>query len=408
MSSHYPLLAAYSSIEKWQVSLYKDLHGAPEISLQEVATAQRIEDELARLGLQSQRIGETGIVVTIENGAGAHVLARADTDALPVTEATGLDYASENEGVMHACGHDGHVAALLGAVRLLVENKQSWSGTYTALFQPGEELAAGAQKMIDDGLTDKIARPDVVLGQHLMVDRAGDIKTMEGVALSAGDSIEITVHGRGAHGSMPHNSVDPVVLASSIVMRLQSVVSREIAPGTFAVVTVGAINAGSKSNIIPASATLLVNVRTYDEQVRAQVLDAIQRIVRAECEAAASPKEPEFKFYDQYPLTFNDAATTQKVTAAFTDYFGEGRVQPGQPVTASEDFSLIPQAFGVPYTYWFVGCTDPDVWEKAQTAGTVAQDIPANHNPGFAPVPQPTLQTATEAQVLAALAYFEG
>lgn len=398
------ILKQYATIEEWQTELYKHFHRHPELSLEETATAQRIEEELKTLGAEPQRIGETGVVAVIENGDGPVVLARADIDALPVTEATGLDYASQNEGVMHACGHDGHIASLLGAVRLMIENKDAWSGTYVALFQPAEELAKGARKMVDDQLTSKVPHPDVAFSQHLMVGEAGTISTMNGPVLSAGDSIKITLHGRGAHGYMPHNSVDTVVLAANVVLRLQTIVSREVEPGTFAVVTVGANNAGTKSNIIPDVAELLVNVRTYDNDVRNHVLTAIERVVRAECEASGSPKEPEFEYYDQYPLTENNAEVNAIVTDAFREAFGE-KLRAGSPATASEDFSVIPDAFGTPYDYWFVGCTDPQLWERAVEAGTVAQDIPANHNPGFAPVIQPTLETATGAQVVAALSY---
>jgi amidohydrolase len=207
-------------------------------------------------------MGGIGVVGVLTNGAGPTVLARADMDALPVTEDTGLPYSSEVAGVMHACGHDVHVSTLLGAVKLMADGRGAWSGTYIALFQPAEEVGAGSQAMVDDGLVTKVPRPDVVLAQHVMPMAAGTLATTAGPVLSAGDSLRITVHGKGAHGSMPHMSVDPVVLASSIVLRLQTVVSRETKPGDFAVVTVGALNAGATSNIIPDRATLLLNIRT--------------------------------------------------------------------------------------------------------------------------------------------------
>lgn len=404
MTSAQTILSQYKEIEDWQTQLYKHFHRYPEVSLQEFKTAERIEEELHGLDLKTQRIGETGVVAVIENGEGKTILARADIDALPVKEATGLEYSSENDGVMHACAHDGHISALLGAVKLLVENKDQWSGTYIALFQPAEELGSGAQKMVDDGLTEKLPHPDVVLGQHIMVGEAGKISTVNGPILSAGESLKITIHGRGAHGSMPHNSVDTVVLASTIVTRLQSIVSREIEPGVFAVVTVGAINSGSKSNIIPDTAELLLNIRTYSDEIREQIEKAIERIVKAECEAAGTPKEPEFEYYDQFPLTENDTDVNETVTHAFEEEFGD-KVQAGKPATASEDFSNIPNAFGAPYVYWFIHSTDPQKWEKAVKNGTVAQDVPSNHNPGFYPEIQPTLETATGAQVTAALAY---
>ncbi|WP_236866482.1 amidohydrolase [Brevibacterium daeguense] len=385
-----------------------ELHRTPELSMEEHRTAERIEGEIARLGLTCQRIGGTGVVAVIENGDGPTVLARADIDALPVSENTGLDYSSEVDGVMHACAHDMHTVALLGAAAALAENRAAWSGTYIALFQPGEETAAGAQAMVDDGLTEKLPAPDVALSQHVMPTEAGTIGTVVGPVLSAGDSVRITVHGRGAHGSMPHNAVDPVVLAASIVLRLQTIVSRETQPGEFAVVTVGASNAGFKSNIIPDRAELLLNVRTYDDAVRERVLASIERIVRGECEAAGSPHEPEFEYYDQFPLTRNDAEVTDTVTAAFTEHFGAERVYEATPVTASEDFSRIPDAFGVPYTYWTVGSVPAEKYRTALERGTVAQDIPANHSPFFAPAIDPTLETATRAHVVAAVAYLGG
>lgn len=391
----------------WQRELYQHFHRHPELSLQEHQTAERIERELTELGVKPLRIGGTGVVAVLENGEGATVLARADIDALPVAEDTGLDYASENPGVMHACGHDVHITALLGAVRLLQQNREAWSGTYIALFQPAEENAAGAQAMVDDGLVTQVPRPDVAFSQHVMATEAGTIGTTAGPVLSAGDSLKITVFGRGAHGSMPHNSVDPVVLAASIVLRLQTIVSREVQPGTFAVVTVGASNAGSKSNIIPDRAELLLNLRTYSTEVREQLIAAIERIVRGECQAAGSPQEPTFEYYDQFPLTDNDDDVTHRVTEAFTEAFGADRVYQTDPYTASEDFSRLPDAFGTPYTYWTVGSVDPQTYRSAVEKGTVGQDIPANHSPFFAPLMDPSLTTGTQAHLVAALAYLQ-
>ena len=392
----------------WQREVYKDLHRNPEVSLDEHKTADRIAAELEGLGLEVTRISATGLVAVIDNGTGPTVLARADIDALPVTEDTGLDFASEVDGVMHACGHDMHAAAMLGAVRLLKENQDAWSGTYIALFQPAEENAAGAKAMIDDGLTDKVPTPDVALAQHVMPLPAGKIFTAAGPVMSAGDSVKITVFGRGAHGSMPHLSVDPVVLAASIVLRLQTIVSRETEPGEFAVVTVGASNAGSKSNIIPDRAELLLNVRTYDTAVRKRVIASIERIVRGECEAAGTPKEPTFEYFDQFPLTDNSEAVNDTITEALTEFFGTEAVLEATPATASEDFSELPKAFGVPYAYWFVGSFDAEKYQAAEEAGTVLTDVPANHSPFFAPELEPTLEIATKAQVVGALAYLGG
>lgn len=312
---------------------------------------------------------------------------------------------SQIDGAMHACGHDMHVATLLGAVEVLATNKDSWSGTYIGLFQPAEETAQGAQAMLDDGLVDKIPTPEVALSQHVMPTEAGTIGTSAGPILSAGDSLKIIVYGRGAHGSMPHNAVDPVVLASSIVMRLQTIVSRETKPGEFAVVTVGALNAGSKSNIIADRAELLLNLRTYDPELRQRIMAAIERIVRAECEASGSPQEPEFEYYDQFPLTHNDPTVNEKVTEAFTQFFGSEAVYETKPYTASEDFSRIPDAFDIPYAYWFIGSVAPEKYRRALEQGTLSEDIPANHSPFFAPEIDPTLEIGVQTQVVAALAY---
>jgi hippurate hydrolase len=387
----------------WQEELYKHLHAHPELSFEEVQTRAEIRRRLEAFGFDVQEIGG-GVVGVLANGDGATVLFRADIDALPVTETTGLDYASTvvtatdpggtTVGVMHACGHDSHITAGLGAAELLSANRHTWSGTYIALFQPAEELGKGAQAMVDDGLVDKLPRPDVCLGQHVLTTPdAGHIGTRTGPVLSAANSIRITVHGKGSHGSMPHLGVDPVVVAASIVLRLQSVVSRVLAPDDFGVVTVGSIQAGAKANIIPDRAVLLVNVRAYDTAVREKIIGTIERIVRGECEAGGCPEEPEFDYFESYPLTDNDPAVTERVTRAFVEHFGPDRVHQLARVPASEDFSIIPDAFGVPYTFWGYGGFQPGM------------RVVPNHNPGFAPAIQPTLQTATEAIVAAALAY---
>ncbi|MGB7964237.1 MAG: amidohydrolase [Propionicimonas sp.] len=396
------VLAGLDSTGTWQEGLYVHLHENPELPLQEVETAAEITRRLDSYGFEVHQIGG-GVVGILANGDGPTVLFRADIDGLPVVEATGLPYASTKMavdasgatvGVMHACGHDVHITAGLGAAQLLASAMDAWSGTYIALFQPAEETAAGARAMVADGLVDRVPKPDVALAQHVLAaPPSGDVATAAGPVLSAGDSIRITVFGKGSHGAMPHLGVDPVVLAASIVMRLQVIVAREIAPSDFGVVTVGSLQAGSKSNIIPDRAVLLVNVRTYDMGVRDKVVAAIERIVRAECVAAGSPQEPTFEYYDQYPLTSNDAGVTDVVTAAFNRHFGAARVHHLNRVPASEDFSIIPDAFGVPYSYWGLGGFLPGM------------PVYPNHNPAFAPAIQPTLRTGTEAIVVAAMAY---
>ena len=412
MSDQSAVFDAVQEQLEWQREVYIDLHAHPELSMHETRTSGIIAERLEGFGFEVQRLGG-GVVGVLANGEGPVVMNRADFDALPVQEKTGLDYAStetttDEDGrtvaLMHACGHDMHVAALLGAAGAMAAHQEAWSGTFIALFQPGEEIAAGARSMVDDGLTEKVPAPEVVLGQHVMTHEAGTIGTKAGPILSAGDSIEITLHGSGAHGSMPHLSVDPVVLASTIVMRLQTVVSREIPPSSFAVLTVGSIQAGSKSNIIPATATLLLNMRTYDEDVRSTMITALERIVRGECEAAGCPQEPEFRYYDQYPLTDNDDDANAKVTEALRAQFGDAVFEQSQQ-TASEDFSIVPSAFGVPYAYWTVGGVSKERLEKAESSDDPADQIAPNHSPFFYPDIDPTLETGTKAHLAAALAW---
>jgi amidohydrolase len=407
------VLSGLATIRPWQEDLYRDVHAHPELPHQERRTAGVVAARLREDGCEvHEGVGGTGVVGVLRNGPGQTVLLRADMDALPVREETGLPYASVEvspEGVplMHACGHDVHVASLLGTVALMAASPHRWAGTLAAVFQPAEESADGARGMVDDGLARLVGTVDVAMAQHVLPMPAGVVGTRVGPVLSAADSMRITVHGRGAHGSMPQASVDPVVLAATIVVRLQTVVAREVAPGDTAVLTVGSIRAGTKSNVIPDSAELLLNVRTYDETTRAAVLEAIERIVRAECVASRSPREPEFELFDRYPLTDNDAAVTARVAQAFAGHFGD-RAVPLPQQSASEDFSDIPRALGAPYTYWGIGGTDPDLYRAAEVAGRVAQDVPVNHSSGFAPVIEPTLATGTEALVVACLEWLTG
>jgi len=399
--------------------LYRDLHAHPELSMQEHRTAAAAAAHLSTAGFDvTAGVGGTGVVGLLSNGEGPTVMLRADMDALPVREATDLPYASRatatdadgNEvPVMHACGHDMHVAWLAGATALLAATRDAWQGTVLAVFQPAEETAQGARAMIADGLFARFPKPQVILGQHVMPGPAGAIRYRPGTTQAAADSLQIRLFGRGAHGSMPESSVDPVVMAAATVMRLQTVVSREIAAAEAAVVTVGALQAGTKDNVIPDEALLKLNVRTFDEQVRARVLDAIRRIVEAEAAASGAPQAPEITMTDHYPLTVNDPDRTARVASALDAHFGTVAVRElPAPISASEDFGSFGTGWGVPSVFWYIGGTDPDTYRRAEEAGRVAQDIPVNHNARFAPVIHPTLETGVQAMSVAALDAFVG
>jgi amidohydrolase len=408
------LLDGLEGLRPWHEAFYQDLHRNPELSYAETRTAGLIADRLAELGYEVHPgIGPTGLVGVLRNGDGRTVLARADMDALPVLETTDLPYRStatvtgadgRATPVMHACGHDMHVTCLLAVAQLLADHVTAWTGTFIALFQPAEEVGSGARSMVDGGLADVIPTPDVALGQHVMGLPYDTVGARSGPAMSAADSIRITVHGRGSHGSMPHAGVDPIVLASTIVLRLNMIVSRELPPGDFGVVTVGSFQAGSKSNIIPGQAVLLVNVRSYDERTRARQLAAIERIVDAECAASGSPQPAEFEYYDRFPLTENTPAIYDHVSAAFAAHFGDKAIEVARS-TGSEDFSDIPNALGVPFLFWFWGGFHPDVYAQAEREGRLSEVIPANHNGNFAPVMAPTMRTGITAMTVATMSY---
>ncbi|TAN21550.1 MAG: amidohydrolase [Acidobacteria bacterium] len=385
--------------------IYKDLHTHPELSMQETRTAGVAAEKLRAAGYKvTSGVGKTGVVGLLENGAGPEVMLRADMDALPVTEATGLAYASTTPGVMHACGHDMHVAWLIGAATLFAQARDQWHGTLMATFQPAEETAAGAQAMIDDGLFRRFPKPNVVLGQHVMSMPSGTVAGRAGATTSAADSLEIRLFGRGAHGSMPEASVDPVVMAASVVLRLQTIVSREVAANDAVVVTIGALQAGTKENVIPDEAVIKLNVRTFDEGVRQHVLAAITRIVNAEAAASGAPRPPEIKPLDRYPLVRNDPQATQRVEEALRQHFGADRVRDTKPTMASEDFGSFGSEWGVPSVFWFVGGIDAAAYAQAEKEGKLGT-IPVNHSPHFAPVLHPTLETGVEALVVAAQAW---
>ena len=395
-------------------AIYQDIHAHPELSMQEHRTSDVAAEWLRGQGFEvTQGIGGTGVVGVLRNGEGSTVLLRADMDALPIEETTGLPYASRQTGIdrfgqataiAHACGHDLHVAWLMGVARILAENPSLWSGTVLAVFQPGEETAQGARAMIEDGMVKRFPRPDVTLAQHVMPLPAGQIGWRTGTMLSAGDSWEVTLFGRGAHGSMPQKSIDPVVMAASAVLRLQTVVSREVAMTDAAVVTVGTLRAGMSENVIPDRALLRLNVRTFKAEVRERVLAAIRRILEAEAGASGAPRPPEFSVLSEYPVTRNDEAATRKAVAALLARFGAERVAEVAPATASEDFGLFGAAWDAPAVFWVVGGIDPALYAKALSEGRV-DELPANHAPDFAPVLHPTLETGVEAMLAAAGAW---
>lgn len=400
------------------VDLYKDLHMHPELAFAEHRTSAIIARYLATSGYDvTTGMGSTGVVGMLRNGVGPTVALRADMDALPVAETTGLPYASTQTArdpngdtvpVMHACGHDMHVACLLGAAAELADRRSEWSGTLMLVFQPAEEVGRGAQAMIDDGLFTRFGRPNVVLGQHVAPIPAGVIGLRSGPAFAASDLLRITVHGRGGHGSRPEVSVDPVVLAAAIVMRLQTVVSREMAATDAAVVTVGSLHAGSAANVIADKAELLVSVRSFTREIRDRALHAITRIVEAEAVASAAPLPPEIEPLASFPTLVNDPAAVNR-TRPVLQSLPAIVVDPG-PVTGSEDVGLLARACDAPCVYWLLGGADPALFSDASDVAAVAAkvaELPSNHSPLFAPVIEPTLTNGIAALVTAAIAWFE-
>ncbi|MEB3369011.1 amidohydrolase [Saccharopolyspora mangrovi] len=395
--------------------LYEDLHRNPELSFQEVRTAGVLAQRLRAADYEvTTGIGGTGVVGVLRNGDGPGVLLRADMDALPVREidavayrstATGLDADGNESPVMHACGHDTHMAALIGAAEQLAAQRHSWSGTVLAVCQPAEEGGGGAQAMIDDGFLQRFPAYDVALGQHVASAPSEHLYVRPGVFMAAADSLRVTVHGRGGHGAQPQATVDPIVIASSIVLRLQTVVAREISPEDVAVVTVAAVRAGGKENVIPATAELKLNVRTFDPDVREKVLDAIGRIVRHEAAAAGAPREPDVEPINGFPLLVNDSAAARRIAEAFTAEFGEGFVHEPPAKAGSEDFGVFGAAAGVPSVFWNFGGFDPALYPDPAkpNAAVAAGRAPGNHSPEFVPTGlEPTLRRASAALVTAA------
>ncbi|MDQ6525505.1 amidohydrolase [Nocardioides sp. LHD-245] len=395
------------------VAIYEDLHRHPELGRQEHRTAGVVAEHLRSLGYDvAQGVGGTGVVGTLTRREGPTVLLRADMDALPVQEATGLPYASEataigadgtESPVMHACGHDVHTTCLLGAAARLAADPR-WQGRLLLVFQPDEEGGGGAQAMVDDGLFVRFGTPDVVLGQHVAPVPVGVLGVRSGPAFAASDALRITLHGTGGHGSRPETTVDPVVLGASVVQRLQTVVSREVAATETVVLTVGSFHAGTVANVIPDRAVLGLSIRTTDADVRTRVLAAVERIVRGEAAAAGAPREPEIETLNTFPAVVNDAAACDRVREAFA---AEGRwvvVDPG-PVTGSEDVGILADAAGAPCAYWLLGGADPALFASATSVDEirrVVDGLPSNHSPRYAPLAGPTLESGVAALVAAA------
>ncbi|KAK8103172.1 hypothetical protein PG984_016318 [Apiospora sp. TS-2023a] len=442
--------------------LYKHFHSHPELSNQEKETAATIASELRRISPDfdiKTGIGGHGLAAILRNN-GTHneeqdddegpttVLLRADIDALPVLERTGLPYASTRrmtdlvdgveKPVMHACGHDMHMTCLLGAAQTLVSSRDAWRGILVLVFQPAEERGTGAQAMVDDGLYDPekhaVPVPDIVLGAHVTgAARTGVIGTRRGLMATSADSIRVTLYGRGGHASMPHAAVDPVVMAASAILKLQTIVARETDPADSAVVTVASIHAGDAENIIADEVRMSVESRAVNQRTRDRVLKRIREIVRAECLGSQATREPDFQTTRAFPLTINDEGVTARVEETFAAHFGEGK-EKGEPAVmlkqeeggegegshdecscrydrdiprfgASEDFSILATAVGRPYCFFMYGGVEAAAWDRAEGEGTLAESIPSNHSALFAPAVMPTLRVGLDGYAAAALTF---
>ncbi|WP_344087167.1 amidohydrolase [Luedemannella helvata] len=397
------------------IAVYKDLHSHPELSQHETRTAAIVAEKLRATGFDvTTDIGGHGLAGVLHRGQGPTVLLRADMDALPVAEQTGLDYAStvtttdqngQEVPVMHACGHDMHVTCMLGAARVLAGDTDGWRGTLILVFQPAEELGTGAQAMIDDGLYKRVGTPDIVLGQHVSPLPAGMIGLRAGTSYAASDGLRVVMHGKGSHGSRPEASIDPVVMAAATVMRLQTVVSREIAGTDTAVLTIGAMHSGTKENIIPDRAELLMNVRTLDPAVRDRVLADIQRIVDGEATTSGAPQPPEITEIESFPPVINDPDAVARLRTAFAKEFGAANIIDPGSGTGSEDVGRLATAANAACAYWLLGGADPAPFKGATDMGDimkVLKDVPSNHSPKYAPVIEPTLDIGIAALVRAA------
>ncbi|RYZ43832.1 MAG: amidohydrolase [Myxococcaceae bacterium] len=398
--------------------LYGDLHEHPELSGEEAHTASEVARRLEAEGYEvSPGVGGHGVVGVLRNGDGPTVLLRGDMDALPVEEKTGLPYASRvktknGAPVMHACGHDVHTACLVGTAALLARSRDAWRGTVLVVGQPAEETAKGALAMLNDGLYARFGTPDVALGQHTAPLPVGAFMHREGVTMMGSATVRIRLFGRGAHGAQPELSVDPVVLGACVVLRLQTIVSRELSSLESAVVTVGHFQAGTRANVIPDEALLEVTVRTEDEAVQARVFAAIERIAKGEALASGSPKPPEVEVEVNTPVNRNDPALIRKVQAAHVTWFGQDAMVPSVLATASEDFPFFARGpeGPVPTAYWYMGITSPETWAEApgKTPMEKVAHVPGPHSPFYAPDRAGSLRKGCESLTVAALACLHG
>jgi amidohydrolase len=387
-------------------TLYLDLHQNPELSSHETQTAAKLAERLRNAGYEvTEHIGGTGIVAILKNGVGPIVMLRTELDALPVEEKTGLSYAStvherDNTGhdvpVMHACGHDLHMAALLGTAEIMARSKNTWHGTLMLIGQPAEETITGAKAMIDDGLFTRFPKPDVAVAMHVdNDDPAGTVSITPGTYNTNADGVRITIYGKGGHGASPQSTVDPIVLAARTILSLQTIVSREVKPGEMAVVTVGYIHAGTKNNIIPDQAEMGLTVRTFKQDVRQQILAAITRIANGEAAAAGAQREPSVERYEGTDSVYNNPALAERLRAPLEATLGKKNVLAGEPIAPSEDFSYF-VGQGIPGFYFSLGGADPEKFAQAKASGTM---LPSNHSPYFAPDVEPALHTGIEAEV---------
>ncbi|WIB61126.1 amidohydrolase [Curtobacterium sp. MCLR17_007] len=389
------------------LALYQDLHAHPELGFQEHRTAGIVADRLADLGIDTTTgVGGTGVVGVLTNGDGPVVWLRADMDGLPVEEQTGLPYASTHRGTdetgrevptMHACGHDIHVTWLLGTLERLVATTADWHGTVVAVFQPAEEVISGARAMIEDGLVDRFPTPDVVLGQHSAPAPVGTVAVGSGPVMASSDRFTVTFNGRGAHGSAPQASLDPIVTAASAVVRLQTVVSREVGPSDAGVVTVGTFHAGTRPNIIPDTAVIEISTRARNEDTRARIVASIERIVRAESDAGGL-SAPTIERAPGADVLVNDPTHAARVLDAIRPVVPKAVDLESGLAMASEDVGQLATAAGVPIVYWFTGITDPELFRTGA-------DIPSNHSPFYAPQADTAIPVGVDALVAAVGAY---